>query len=147
MEMVNSRELSPSIRMVFCPFGGQWGSRGLFIARISARILMENYIRMRTPAEGFIGSHPNFPRWLCPLTWSFPMVFPMVSPQKKAAAPQQASFKRNCRLLKFSRTFPGREDDSHQMNHWVNKTIFCLKQKELISSKPSRNIQNTKIFI
>eukprot|EP00435_Cladocopium_sp_Y103_P034957 s2312_g9.t1 len=27
----------------------------LFIARISARILMENYIRMRTPAEGFIG--------------------------------------------------------------------------------------------
>eukprot|EP00434_Breviolum_minutum_P013989 symbB.v1.2.012337.t1/scaffold826.1/size159518/4 len=27
----------------------------LFIARISARILMENYIRMRTPQEGFIG--------------------------------------------------------------------------------------------
>ena len=27
----------------------------LFISRISARILMENYIRMRTPQEGFIG--------------------------------------------------------------------------------------------
>ena len=34
--------LSPSVRMVFCPFGnGAMGSRGLFIARISARILME----------------------------------------------------------------------------------------------------------
>jgi len=76
MEMVNSRELSPSIRMVFCPFGEQWGSRGLFIARISARILMENYIRMRTPAEGFIGSHQNFPPWLCPRLGLFPWFFP-----------------------------------------------------------------------